>query len=278
MVVCPLVDSSYTLVTTIVTPTRINLIINNGSDVDLTSTATLTYSANAGGHKLVIPASALSAVTDTAKYEICIRGSGFNNYNLDGLIRLPQSTYATAASISALNNVSTAQVLTQVQSALNSYDAPTKTELDNSVAPLATAASISALNNISQAQVLTQVQSALNSYDAPTKTEMDSGLALLATAANLSTANTNISAIKAKTDNLPSSVPSAAQIVAAFDADVIEGTLTRIQKERIEFAALAGTDDRSGATKYLKSLDGTKTRIAYTDSSIRRTIVSLDGS
>jgi hypothetical protein len=145
-------------------------------------------------------------------------------------------------------------------------------------ATYATAASISTLNNISQAQVLTQVQSALNSYDAPTKAEMDSGLALLATADNLSTANTNISVIKAKTDNLPSSIPTAAQIVAAFDTDVIDGTYTRIQVERIVAAALAGADDRSAATRYLKSLDGTKNRIAYTDSATGRVIVSRDGS
>jgi hypothetical protein len=231
MVVCPLVDTDNNLVTS-VTSATVYMVVNNGTETNITSTATLTYSANMGGFKLVIPAAAISAA---GRYEMCIKGANIQNYNLDGLIRLPQSNFATASSISALNNLSAAQVLTQVGTGLTNFGAATATNVTNATSPLATAT-------------------------------------------NLSTAQTAITAIKAKTDNLPSSIPTAAQIVAAFDADVIDGTYTRIQVERIAASALAGADDRSGATKYLKSLDGTKNRISYTDSAIGRVIVSRDGT
>lgn len=50
---------------------------------------------------------------------------------------------AIIANIAALNNVSTSQVLAQVQSALNTYDAPTKAELDSAVSTLATSSELS---------------------------------------------------------------------------------------------------------------------------------------
>jgi hypothetical protein len=87
MVVCPLSDTNYDLVTATVTSLTINMIINNGSDVNLVSAgATLVYSSSAGGHKLVIPA---ASITASGRYEICIKGSNIRNYNLDGLIFLP---------------------------------------------------------------------------------------------------------------------------------------------------------------------------------------------
>lgn len=53
-----------------------------------------------------------------------------------------QSGLATSASISALNNLSAAQVNAEVDTALADYDAPTKAELDSAVATLATAANL----------------------------------------------------------------------------------------------------------------------------------------
>jgi hypothetical protein len=133
VVVCPLVDSNYSLITGVVTPSRINLIINGGSDVDITSTATLVYSANAGGYKLTIPSSALSGVTDTAKYQICIKGTGFQNYNIDGIIWIPQTTFATASNLS---NVPTA-VWENATRTLTAIPAGTPTAAQNAAAVLA---------------------------------------------------------------------------------------------------------------------------------------------
>lgn len=96
MVVCPLVDTDWALVTSAVSDLAINLIINNGSDVDLSESATLTYSATAGGHKLVIPA---AAITARGRYTCTISGSNIQNYILDGLIYeedpIPSTTNVT---------------------------------------------------------------------------------------------------------------------------------------------------------------------------------------
>ena len=66
--------------------------------------------------------------------------------------------------IAALNNLSAAQVNTEVDSALADYDAPTKAELDSGLA---------ALNDLSAADVNAEVDTALADYDAPTKAELD---------------------------------------------------------------------------------------------------------
>jgi len=60
---------------------------------------------------------------------------------------------ATPASISALNNLSAAQVNAEVDTALADYDAPTKAELD---------AGFAALNDLSAAEVNAEVDAALN--------------------------------------------------------------------------------------------------------------------
>jgi PKD repeat protein len=178
---------------------------------------------------------------------VCTEGAGSVFLNV-----VPDtSTLATASSISALNNLSTSQVLAQVQSALNSYDAPTKAELDSAVSPLATTANISALNNLSTAQVLAQVQSALNSYDAPTKAEMDAAL----TALNDVT-------------------------VADILAGTVEGSVTVVQAMRIMLAAMAGVvSGAEGTSLYFKGLDGSTNRISATvDGNGNRTAVQLNGA
>jgi hypothetical protein len=113
---------------------------------------------------------------------------------------------------------------------------------------------------------------------------------LVATAASITTAQTGISAIQAKTDNLPGSVwtasnrtlstspPTAAQIVAAFDADVIEGSVTRIQLDKINAAVLLGAFTITGNTITFKGLDGTTSRLVVTTSASGRSINSRDGS
>lgn len=71
-----------------------------------------------------------------------------------------QSGLATAASIAALNNLSAAQVNTEVDTALADYDAPTSAELVNEINSVQT--DIAALNNLSAAQVKTQIVDALS--------------------------------------------------------------------------------------------------------------------
>jgi hypothetical protein len=62
-----------------------------------------------------------------------------------------------------------------------------------------------------------------------------------------------------------------------FDT-IIEDTFTFKQIIMLVAANAAGNDDRSGATKHLKSLDGTKNRISYTTTSTSRTVTGRDVS
>jgi hypothetical protein len=62
----------------------------------------------------------------------------------------------------------TNQLGTSVGSALNTYDPPTKAEMD---------AGFAALNDLTAAEVNAEVDTALADYDPPTKAELDSGLA-----------------------------------------------------------------------------------------------------
>lgn len=80
------------------------------------------------------------------------------------------SISGTKQTLDALNDLTTAQVNTEVDNALGDYDGPTKAEMDTGFA---------ALNDLSAAQVNAQVDAALADYDGPTKAEMDSGFAAL---------------------------------------------------------------------------------------------------
>lgn len=141
------------------------------------------------------------------------------------------STINTA--IAALNDISPTDVLTQATSAITTYDPPTKTEMD--AFQTAITALINGLNNLSAAQVNNEVDTALADYDPPTKTEMDAGFAGL-------------------------NDPTAAEIVTAMSAMVIEGSLTFVQYMRAIGAVLAGdgTVSVDGGTVTYKSPSGIK--------------------
>jgi hypothetical protein len=72
------------------------------------------------------------------------------------------------------------------------------------------------------AEVQSEVTDALNAYDPPTKAELDSAVAPLATAAALTIVDdfldTEVAAIKAKTDNLPSDPADQSAVEAAITA------------------------------------------------------------
>lgn len=95
--------------------------------------------------------------------------------------------------IAALNDLSSADVNAACDTALADYDAPTKAEMDSGFA---------ALNDVSSADVNAACDTALSDYDAPTKAELDSAVSSLATSSALATVDSNVDAIKAKTDDL----------------------------------------------------------------------------
>ena len=116
-----------------------------------------------------------------------------------------------------------------------------------------------------------------------------SGLTSLASAANLATVagylDTEVAAIKAKTDNLPASPAATGDAMtltgAAVDAvldDVVEGTTTLRQMLRGFASALLGkASGLATATAVFRDVGDTKDRITATvDASGNRTAVTLD--
>lgn len=110
---------------------------------------------------------------------------------------------ANETAIGALNDLSAAEVNTEVDTALVDYDGPTKTEMDSGFA---------ALNNLSAAEVNAEVDTALSDYDGPTKTEMDNAFAALN---DLSAAEVNIECDQALTDY---DGPTYTEMTGAFAA------------------------------------------------------------
>lgn len=113
--------------------------------------------------------SASQAVTDVAALNDLSTADVLAQVNAglasyDAVVPADIAGLATSAEISALNDVSTAQVRTEVDAGI-------------AAAGLATAASVAALNDLSSADILAQVNAGLVSYDAPTKAEMDAGFA-----------------------------------------------------------------------------------------------------
>lgn len=80
--------------------------------------------------------------------------------------------------------------------------------------------------------------------------------------------DTEVAAIKAKTDNLPSDpasvgdIPSAADNAAALMTSVVEGSVTVKHSLQLSNAAAAGkTDGMDGDTAYVRDIGDTKNRI-----------------
>ena len=150
--------------------------------------------------------------------------------------------------IAILNDISPVEVLAQVTSAFGTYDPPTKAEMDSF--QTAITALINGLNNLSATQVNNEMDTALADYDPPTKTEMDAGFAGL-------------------------NDPTAAEIVTAMSAMVIEGSLTFVQYMRAIGAGIAGdgTVSVDGGTVIYKNITGVKAVLTATvDASGNRTI------
>jgi hypothetical protein len=107
----------------------------------------------------------------------------------DTLVNTDLTGIATTANISALNNISAAQVRAQVDDGLAAYDAPTKAELDSAIASIPSAPSASTVASA----VRTELSTELGRVDVA-----------ISTRNAVAPDNSGITAIKAKTDNLPS--------------------------------------------------------------------------
>lgn len=148
---------------------------------------------------------------------------------------------AVLAAIAALNNLSSAGAQAAAAAALLAYGASTLTA----------------------AQVNAEVDTALADYDPPTKAELDSAVAPLALEATVGALNDI----------------SAADVVTAIEAATVDGTITRLQMERILLAFIGGLTTGGGSTSLeFLAQDDTTARIAATvDGDGNRTAVTLDG-
>ena len=95
-----------------------------------------------------------------------------------------------------------------------------------------------------------------------------------------------LASIKAITELLPTktefdtaidSIPSVSEILEAIDNEVLDGTYTRIQVERILAAVLAGNRTRSGGIDTFRGLDGSTPRLITTLAPDGRTVINRDG-
>jgi PKD repeat protein len=69
----------------------------------------------------------------------------------------------------------------------------------------------------------------------------------------------------------------AGGLLAAINNDLIDGTLTRKEKERIELALFIGDSTRSSGTETFKAQDGTTDRLIVTDSNTSRRTITKNG-
>lgn len=162
---------------------------------------------------------------------------------------------AKGTGVTGFNDLSAAQVNTEVDTALSDYDGPTQTELTAAVAAGddATLSAIAALNNLSAAQVRTELSTELGRIDAAVSTRLAS-----AGYTAPATANQNADALLAR-------------------ADAIETGLTPAQALRLVVAASAGKLAVSGNTVTIRNVGDTKARItATTDDNGQRTAVTTD--
>jgi hypothetical protein len=105
----------------------------------------------------------------------------------DTLVNTDLTGIATSAEISALNDISSAEVRAQVDAGLAAYDGPTKAELDSAIASIPSAPSASA--------VASQVRTELN-------TELSRIDVTISSRNSVAPDNANIALIKAKVDTL----------------------------------------------------------------------------
>ena len=157
---------------------------------------------------------------------------GLATANLDTQI----GTLATGASISALNNISTAQVNTEVASALATYDGPTNTEMvaaftEIKGATWATTDTLEAIRDRGDAAWVTATGfSTLDAAGVRTavglaSANLDTQLGTLATGADLATVDGVADAIKAKTDSLTFTVAGQVDANIQYVNDVqVNGT------------------------------------------------------
>jgi hypothetical protein len=119
----------------------------NGGTVTTLEGVNAAYDSSMGMYLVTIPANQLPA--NGNNFFAVVDWTGVIDTKIEAYITNP---IASSAEIAALNNISSSQVLSQIQSALNSYDPPTKAELDSAISTVS--GLINALNDVSINDIL----------------------------------------------------------------------------------------------------------------------------
>jgi hypothetical protein len=255
--------------------------------LDATDTDTLGHLVVAIHESGALPVWREFQVVPAAVYDGLVSGSG-NGVRADVQAIAANAITATAIATDAITAAKiAADAITAAKIADGAIDAATFAAAAINAAAIAadaiTAAKVAA-------DVTTEIQSGLSTLDAA-GVRSAVGLA----AANLDTQltaiddflDTEIAAIKAKTDNLPATPAAAgdqmALTAAAIDAildDAMEGTLTVRQALRIILAAAAGKLAGAATTSVtVRDQADTKNRISATvDADGNRSAVTVDGT
>lgn len=189
-------------------------------------------------------------------------GSGLSTDEHNVLIALPATINTSVASnLTTLNDVSTTDVTNSVTSALNSYNPPTKAELDSAVSGLATSTEVAKIpksdgvttwNTTALNSIKDRCASALVDYDPPTYTELLTRTVLTATYAT----STELATVRAKTDNLPSDPADQSGIEAAISA---LNNLSSSDVSTVVSGLLATLNDISAAEVLSGTIEGSIT-------------------
>lgn len=195
------------------------------------------------------------------------------------------STRLAGASYTAPDNAGIATISAAVDTEIGAIKART----DN--LPADTAATLTTITSYVdeiESRLTAPRAAALDNLDAAVSTRLatagytapdNAGIASIGAAVD-----TEVAAIKAKTDTLPASpaatgdIPSAASIAAAIATRVAEGSLTWEHILRVLLAHAAGNATGLTTAPAFKSQDGLTDRIVGTISGGTRTVTSVDGS
>ena len=167
-IVVPLFDSNGEQYTGTITNLGVIFILNGGSDVTLSTTC--TYSATAGGHKLIIPS---ADITAHGKYSACVTGDEIGTVLLDGLVVPSISLEAINAEVDTA--ISDAGLVTKIDTVDTVVDgiATTLATPDNfkaDISNLATSAEITALSNVAAVGAERVIPATYITFDASAKT------------------------------------------------------------------------------------------------------------
>ena len=268
--------------------------------VKIILSASETTAAGDGGHINIIGVDASGAEWDPIFISVDVVASLTNTRASDIQSRLPAALVSGRidASVGAMaSGVVTATAIAADAIDADALAADAVTEIQSGLlttsafnTKLGTPAGASVSADIAAVKAETaSIQSDTNDLQTQIGTA-GAGLTAVASAANLATltgyVDTEVAAIKAKTDNLPASpaatgvIPSASSIAAAVWAYVVEGAYTAVQVYRIIAAVLAGESTGGGTTSVaFRDIADSKNRVSATvDGDGNRTAVTLDGS